>query len=173
MAKKQTNETFYLKDMEIKIAEAEYGIDTTEKHVDTKLVVYANNDRFVLHAYNGTQNLMIQGKNYENLVKYLEPLFREKIDLVIRDIDNFNDKVKKTLGTNKPALVNKKKGSKPFCCPHCKIKTPTVGELKMHVNSSHSKIAKKSSRAFLSLQQLEFLFYCDVPFNSNIKNFLN
>ena len=41
--------------------------DVTEKHMDTKLVVFAGNDRLVLHAYNGTQNLMVQGKNHENL----------------------------------------------------------------------------------------------------------
>ena len=52
--------------------------------MDTKLVIFVNNDRLVLHAYNATQNLMIQGKNHENFaVKYLEPMFLEKIGAVL------------------------------------------------------------------------------------------
>ena len=51
---------------EVKLIEVDAGIENSAKHVDTKLVVMANNDRLVLHAYNGTQNLMVQGKNYKN-----------------------------------------------------------------------------------------------------------
>ena len=60
------DEIVQIDETEVKIIEIDAGIENSEKHVDTKLVVMVNNDRLVLHAYNGTQNLMVQGKNYEH-----------------------------------------------------------------------------------------------------------
>ena len=60
----------------MKVETADPGIDNSEKHMDTKLVIIVKNNRLVLHAYNGTQNLMVQGKDHENFaVNYLEPYF--------------------------------------------------------------------------------------------------
>ena len=66
-------EPFKLGDLDILVDESNQGIDNSNKHMDTKLVIYANSDRIVLHAYNGTQSLMVQGKNFENLaLNYLK-----------------------------------------------------------------------------------------------------
>ena len=48
---------------EIKVIEADKGLDASEKCVDTKLTVMYNEEGFVIHCYNTTQNLMIQGKH--------------------------------------------------------------------------------------------------------------
>ena len=66
---------------DLKIEEVHNGTEKTNKHMDTKLVVIVNDDRLVLHAYNGTQNLMVQGRNFENLaVNCLEPYFQSEIN---------------------------------------------------------------------------------------------
>ena len=50
---------------EIQIVEIEKGFDKAKKHVDTKLVMISSEQRYVLHVYNTTQNLMVQGRNSE------------------------------------------------------------------------------------------------------------
>ena len=64
-----------------------------------------NEERIVLHAYNGTQNLMVQGKNFANFVgKYPQPYFSKQIvesqDLIRR----FNSNVQDMLGKKKTIL---------------------------------------------------------------------
>ena len=72
----KVNETVLVNDIEIKVIEIETGFDSSNKHVDSKVIILAGNERFLLHAYNSTQNLMIQGKNFENLVSNcLQPFF--------------------------------------------------------------------------------------------------
>ena len=85
--------------------ESDPGIDDSNKHIDTKLVIIANTDRLVLHAYNGTQNLIVQGKNYANFaVNYLEPFFSKKVNEDLEEIEKFNSNVKEMLGQKKTAL---------------------------------------------------------------------
>ena len=61
---------------EMKIIEVEAGYEKSTKHVDTKLVLLADNSRLVLHAYNSTQKLMVQGQNYQKFaLDCLEPFF--------------------------------------------------------------------------------------------------
>ena len=55
---------FKFDDLEILVDESDAGMDNANRHMDTKMVVFANTERIVLHAYNGTQNLMVQGKNF-------------------------------------------------------------------------------------------------------------
>ena len=57
------NKIFVLDGFEIKIIDIKIGREDSGKQMDTKVTVLVNNDRFVLHAYNSTQKLMIQGKN--------------------------------------------------------------------------------------------------------------
>ena len=61
---------------EIEIVECSSGLDLKAKHIDTKIVVLANNVRFVIHVYNGTQNFMVQGKNFAVFAtEQLQPFF--------------------------------------------------------------------------------------------------
>ena len=101
------------------------------------LVVLANGDRLVLHAYNGTQNLMVQGKNYEKFATdCLQPFFIEKINQTIDKITKFNNDVQDSLGTKKPVKNNT---NKPFSCPQCNVKAKTIGDLKVHMKTCHTK----------------------------------
>ena len=62
----QQNEKFLINGTEVEILEIDSGKDNNQKHVDTKLVILADSSRLVLHAYNSTQKLMVQGQNYES-----------------------------------------------------------------------------------------------------------
>ena len=121
---------------ELKILEVDVGQDKLGQHMDTKLVVIVDNDRLVLHAYNGTENFMVQGKNYEKFAtNCLEPYFRKEIKNNIDKITNFNNEVNETLGGKKAI----KTSSKPYNCPHCDVKTSTHGDLKLHMKRCHTK----------------------------------
>ena len=134
---RRSNEIININNIEVKIIEVDAGIENTAKHVDTKLIVIVNGDRLVLHAYNGTQNLMVQGRNYENFaINYLQPFFINKIELAIDKITEFNNGVKDALG---PTKVIQMKPDKIYSCPQCDIIAATTGDLKLHIKSCHTK----------------------------------
>ena len=126
------DDSFEINGISIGIVEVDAGIDNSDKHMDTKLIITVNKDRIVLQSYNGTQNLMVQGKNYADFaVNYLEPFFTEKILSAVKNIEKFNDGVCKALGRSKP-LTRKTVGSKALNCPHCKVKSSTVSNHRTH-----------------------------------------
>jgi hypothetical protein len=107
-------------DFDIKIVESDVGVDNLDKHMDTKIVVFVNDERIVLHAYNSTQNLMVKGKNFVNFaVKCLQPYFTKKIEESEDFIVQFNNNVQDMLGKKKPKSNLK---TKPLNCPHCRVK---------------------------------------------------
>ena len=130
---KNTNKTVAIDSYQVKIEES---LDNSQKHIDTKLVIYVDNSRFVLHAYNTTQKLMIQGKNCENFaLNCLVPFFTRKIEDDLEGIEKYNNDVKDTLGTKKGI---KKTGDR-FNCPQCELITKSNGELRVHMKSCHTK----------------------------------
>ena len=92
---KKVNDTILLNKVEIKILEFEAGFENSQKHMDTKLVILVKNSRLVLHTYNSTQKLMVQGQNYEEFaLNCLKPFFKEEIEEHIehgRDELNFSE----------------------------------------------------------------------------------
>ena len=74
--KQKCGEDIDINEVKVKIVDVDAGTENSMRHVDTKLTLVVNDDRYVLHAYNGTQNLMVQGRNYENFaLNYLKPFF--------------------------------------------------------------------------------------------------
>ena len=117
------------------ILEIVKGFDSTEKHTDTKLVIMFSNHRFVLHAYNTTQNLMVQGKYSEDLaVNCLQPFFENKINDALGQITKLNDIVKDNFSQKS---TKAQKGS--FNCAYCDVKTSTKPDLKVHLKKCHTK----------------------------------
>ena len=79
---------------DITIIEHELGFENTDKHVDTKIVISVNGNRLVLHAYNSTQNLMVQGKYHENFaINCLKPLLDTKIKESSEQIMKINNDI--------------------------------------------------------------------------------
>ena len=145
----------------IEIVEVLTGTEINDKHVDTKLIVKCNNDRLVIHIYNSTQNLMIQGKNYEKFaIDILKPFFAQKIEFSKEKIIRINDEVKKNLGPKKPL---KSKAGVPFKCPQCEHLTLTKGELKVHMKTCHTKpgISPPKSTKFMKILNEDATFGTD------------
>ena len=125
----QVNQTILINENEVKIEQSDLGFEDSRKHVDTKLVIIANDCRLVLHAYNTTQKLMIQGKNYEDFaLKCLVPFFTKMINDDIEEIKKLNEDVKDALG------IKKSKS-----CPQCPFTSTSNGNIKVHMKSCHTK----------------------------------
>ena len=139
---KKVGEFMQINGTDIHILEVDAGLEKTDSHVDTKLVVIANGDRLVLHAYNGTQNLMVQGKNYEKFaINCLQPFFVQRIEQSKDQIKNFNNCVKEAFGTKSTARI---KPEKPYNCQYCEVKPKTIGDLRLHMKKCHTKPALTS-----------------------------
>ena len=147
---KKDKEPFEFMGAMIRVVESDDGEDNIKNHIDKKMVVMYDKHKIVLHGYNGTQNLIVQGKQFQKFaLNVLKPYFSRKIEEFGDDIDSFNTKVQIALG--KPKIkINNKKEHKKFPCPHCKVKSSTVGDLKMHLKSSHSFITKKKKSLTLN-----------------------
>ena len=137
----RTNEVFKIDEVELKVIEVIKGTENTKKHVDTKLILMVNDDRLVVHVYNGTHNMMIQGKNYDKVaLSCLEPFFRKQIEISKDKISKVNNDIINCLDPKK--AINRK----PFDCPQCRVKATTVGDLRIHMKKCHSKPSLESPK---------------------------
>ena len=48
----------------IKVSEFKEGYEENNKHFDSKIVFLVNGTRIVVHSYNSTQNMKVEGKGY-------------------------------------------------------------------------------------------------------------
>ena len=76
-SKFKSNSAFFHDALEIKVVEYRDGLDLSDKHFDTKIVFSVNGNKVVMHCYNSTQNLKVEGSVYLDFIrKFLEPLFQ-------------------------------------------------------------------------------------------------
>ena len=61
------------------------------------------------------------------------------------------------LGKREVTVKQKTNVSKPFHCPHCKVKSSTVGDLRMHLKSSHSKIDNRKPHRIILNEDMSLL----------------
>ena len=114
---KKLNEKILINETEVQIVEVDAGIDDSQNYIDTKLVIFAKQSRLVLHAYNSTQKLMVQGQDYENFaLNCLEPFFKDRIEETIEEIRKINDDIKISLDTKNRVKIDKK-----ISCPLCEL----------------------------------------------------
>ena len=132
---KKLNEKLFIDETEVQIVEIHFGKDSSEKHVDTKLVMMVDKSRIVLHSYNSKQKLMVQGQNYEKFASNcLEPFFKKKIDETLDQITKINDEIKESLSNKESSKIEK-----AFNCPQCEIESCSKADLKVHIKSCHTK----------------------------------
>ena len=94
----KTKSSIFHENMEIKIAEFKDGKELDDKHFDTKIVYLVNNNKVVLHCYNSTQNLKVEGSIYLDFIRnFLEPLFLANIEIMRQKIVEYDQTVVKTL----------------------------------------------------------------------------
>ena len=100
------HKTINIDGKEFKIIESNIGTDISENHIDTKFVLMFNGNRVVVHVYNGTQNLMVQGRNFVDIaVNQLQPFFTKKIEESIDVIESINEEIKEKLGNRKIRFI--------------------------------------------------------------------
>ena len=54
----------------VKIVDVKTGKDIGGKHIDTQIVFFSNRDKIVLHCYNTTQLILVNGHGHAKLLKY-------------------------------------------------------------------------------------------------------
>ena len=135
---KNVGKVINLQGNEIEVIESISGVDLKAKHMNTKLVIIANTDRIVIHVYNTTQNIMVQGKNFADFaICHLQPYFMNEISKSEGIIDQFNKNIEDMFG-GKKISKQKSQTKKPFSCPNCKVKSSTVADLRMHMKMKHT-----------------------------------
>ena len=86
------NKEFVINGSTLRIIEAEEGKDVSARHVDTKIVMMFDNEKVVIHAYNTTQNVSVQGRKREPFVQnILEPFLLTMIHSATDRIEKLNE----------------------------------------------------------------------------------
>ena len=74
--------------LSIKVDEFKTGRELNNRHFDTKVVFSVNEQKVVLHCYNSTQNLKVEGSMYSTFIeKFLLPLLQSRIQEQKENID--------------------------------------------------------------------------------------
>ena len=77
----EQNAIFNCEDLEIKVVDFLSRHELNNKHFDTKIIFSVNNQKVVMHCYNSTQNLKIDGQAHCYFAeKFLEPLLLSQIE---------------------------------------------------------------------------------------------
>ena len=104
----------------INIFEVKAGYELNSKHFDTKIVFLFDKNRVVIHSYNSTQNMKVEGKGYlEFIQRYLEPYFLQRIQDNDARITEYNMKI---VGNLTKPVVRRSTQYKPasqFICKKC------------------------------------------------------
>ena len=124
--KTKLNQTFEHKNMMIKVSELKAGYEANSKHFDTKVVFNMEMSRIVIHCYNSTQNIKVEGSGYLKFCDdYLEPMFLESIDRNVTKIQEYDEFIMKSFGPTKPVLRRSTR-YKPILHFKCKSSEHTV-----------------------------------------------
>ena len=143
-------------DMNITVDEFKTGLELNNKHFDTKIVFHMNGKKVVMHCYNSTQNLKIEGAAYLAFIeKYFTPIIMSEIEAVKEKIITYDSKVIVTLGKKKGPLkgkTTKKVRSIINHCKKCDKKFETNNALRQHKFVNHTATNDSSLNSENSLK---------------------
>ena len=114
--------TCKIDDRVVRIADVKTGKDVGGKHIDTQIVFFSNRDKVVLHCYNTTQLILVNGHGYADFIKvFLKPFFEAKMKINEKDIVRLNDNVLDNLGYKRVRLSDVKYTGGPtfLWCTRC------------------------------------------------------
>ena len=128
---------FSYSDVMVKVVDVKPGFDVNNKNVDYKVQFIVNEQKIVLHAYNGRQRLTVSGKEHAYFVREcLVPYFTQKIKDCAIQADKLNKKVITSLGpTVKRDSVRFKTSS--LACNKCNKISKSIKELHIHMKAKH------------------------------------
>ena len=139
----------------VKVASVSFGLEASNKHIDTLVVFYADRDKVVLQMYNTTQRILVNGHGYRKLIDYfLKPYFESKAALHNGEIVAFNNAVLETMGPKrvKRSSVRYKSGS-TFSCKSCEFASSTSVTLKKHMRTDHAISFNSTKSSSSSLRE--------------------
>ena len=178
---------FIEKDMEISVEEYRDGLDQNNKHFDTKIVFSINRKKVVIHCYNSTQNMKVDGSIYEYFIeKFLVPFFKTKIGGMFHEISEYDKTVFATLAARgrpiRPRSVKSVRSvinQSNFTCKRCCSEFVNHNQLKKHKLSVHSTSFNTSETSLMSIRNstrnnsfVEDMLLCDDISLSVVKNTL-
>ena len=78
-------------DYTIKVGGVKAGKEMKGKHVNTKIVFFADREKIVCHLYNTTQLILINGRGYQKFIElFLKPFFVAKTDECLEEIEKLS-----------------------------------------------------------------------------------
>ena len=116
------NKSCKIGDNIVNIANVKTGKDIGGKHIDTQVIFYSNRDKVVLHCYNTTQLILVNGHGYAKLIEiFLKPYFESKISMNLELIKQFNETALEALGNKRVKRSDVKYSGGPthLWCTRC------------------------------------------------------
>ena len=134
---------FIVRNEEVEKVDINPRSELSGKHIDTKIHFKVNGSKIVIHVYNSTQKLTVQGSKYEWFVDhYLEPFFVEKIEKRRAEIDALNKDVRSALNPKRKSKVKKagplEEESENVNCDKCEYNTKNADDLRKHIVKDHT-----------------------------------
>ena len=155
------NTTILKNNMEIQVEDFRDGMDLNEKHVDTKIVLCVNKKKVVIHGYNSTQNIKVDGSVYSHFIEhFLAPAVQSNIDKMKTEINDYDKNVYTTFAArgrplrprsvkNIRSIINQQQ----FNCKKCDNKFESYTQFKKHKFAEHSKSFDSSQTSIFSIKQ--------------------
>ena len=142
-------------DYTVKIGGIKMGKEINGKHVNTKVVFFADRDKIICHLYNTTQLILVNGHGYKKFIDlFLKPFLSTKITEYLEDIEEFNDEVMKKLGSKTVRRSSVKLKKSPiFPCNSCEFAAKSMSTLKNHRRAEHILQISTNSRDFEAQKQ--------------------
>ena len=104
------------------------------KHVDTKIEFKVNKDKIVIHIYNTTQKLTIQGRRHKWFVdNYLEPFLKLRISKAIPEIELLNKTVLRTYSPKVTDFETLSEENELIKCDKCDYRSTHSDALRKHI----------------------------------------
>ena len=143
--KQKQGSVFVYENLSIKVDEFKTGKELNNKHFDTKIVFAVDGQKVVIHCYNSTQNLKVEGSIYLSFIdRFLYPLLITQVQDVKESIAQYDSKLKETFSTKKPMRgmsvksINNSINQKLSTCKKCDRKFNNMSDLKMHKHTDHN-----------------------------------
>ena len=137
------------------------GVEQNGKHFDTKMLFLVNKDRIVMHGYNSTSNIKVEGSTYLKFINnYLEPLFLQEVSkhqVQIMECDKaiISSMLKPSapLRTRSVKSIRSSINQPLFTCKKCDFQTISSVQFKKHKHAEHSISFNTSGKSVLSIKQ--------------------
>ena len=140
----------------ITVDEFRTGVELNNKHFDNKIVFSVDGHKVVVHCYNSTQNLKVEGRSYLLFIdKFLRPLLESQIEEQRDNIEAYDSNIKVALGSKhlrrKSVRISAIKGSsyylKGLTCKSCDVSFKSVTDLNKHKKMEHNATLNSSQES--------------------------